>query len=136
MEYVSKSPSETEKLAKKLLAENQGTSLFGLVGDLGSGKTAFIKGIAKALGIKRNITSPTFVIEKIYPSQSRQLIHIDAYRLSSNQDLAAIGYDELVADKNNLIFIEWPERVFSQFPADMKIIKFEYADEKTRKISF
>ena len=136
MEYITQNPRETKKLAAKFLAENSDARLFGLVGELGSGKTVFVKGIAKALEIKKNITSPTFVIEKIYPGQSRQLVHIDAYRLSSGQDLAAIGYDELAADKNNLIFIEWPERVFSQFPADMKTINFEYIDEDKRKISF
>ena len=137
MEYISKSLSETEKLAKKLLTENPEVKLVGLIGDLGSGKTAFIRGIAKVLGVKRNITSPTFVIEKIYPiDRGKNLTHIDAYRLSSYSDLAAIGYEELETDSSNLIFIEWPERVFSQFPDDMKIINFEYIDEKSRKISW
>jgi len=136
MDYISNSLSETEKLAKKFLTENSDVKLVGLVGDLGSGKTAFVKGIAKALKIKRNITSPTFVIEKIYPYGDQKLVHIDAYRLSSSHDFEAIGFSELLADKLNIIFIEWPERVFSQFPENMKIIKFKYVDEKKRKISF
>ena len=137
MEYISKSLSETEKLAKKLLTENPEVKLVGLIGDLGSGKTVFVKGVAKALKIKRNITSPTFVIEKIYPTdQGKNLVHIDAYRLSLRQDLESIGYDELTTDSINLIFIEWPERVFSRLPENMKIINFKYVDEKSRKISW
>lgn len=136
MDYITNSLSQTEKLASKFLEKNPGVNLVGLVGDLGSGKTAFAKGIAKALGIKRNITSPTFIIEKIYPAGDQKLAHIDAYRLSSNQDLQAIGFGELTSNQNNIIFIEWPERVFSQFPANMKIINFRYIDENKRKISF
>lgn len=141
MDHISNSLSETENLAKKFLTDflpagRQAPSarLVGLVGDLGSGKTAFVKGVAKALGVKENITSPTFVIEKIYPFGDRQLVHIDAYRLSSREDLETIGFEELVQDRKNLIFIEWPERVFSIFPAEMKIINFSYVDEKKRKI--
>lgn len=136
MDYISNSLSETEKLAKNFLTKNPNVRLVGLIGDLGSGKTAFVKGVAKALKINRNITSPTFVIEKIYPHGDQKLVHIDAYRLSSSRDFEAIGVSELLADKLNIIFIEWPERVFSQFPDEMKIIKFKYVDEKKRKISF
>lgn len=136
MDYISNSLQETEKLAKKFLIENPDLNLIGLVGDLGSGKTAFVKGIAKALKIRRNITSPTFVIEKIYQGENCQLAHIDAYRLSSANDLETIGFAELTANPENIIAIEWPERVFSKFPAEMKIIDFNYIDENKRKISW
>ena len=69
MDYFSNSPSQTENLAKKFLVKNPDVNFIGLCGDLGSGKTVFVKGIAKVLGINRNITSPTFVIEKIYKTQ-------------------------------------------------------------------
>ena len=131
-------------MAGKLLAENPKIKLFGLVGDLGSGKTAFVKGAAKFFAVQKNITSPTFVIMKIYPltqakslkSDEKKLVHIDAYRLSSRRDLESIGFFELNANKKNIIFIEWPEKVFAEFPAEMKIIKFEYKSENERKISF
>jgi len=136
MDFISKSPKQTEALAKKFLNKNPEFRVIGLIGDLGSGKTAFVKGIAKALEIKRNITSPTFVIEKIYPYNNQKLVHIDAYRLSSNQDLEAIGFDELTNDPKNIIFIEWPERVFNEIPKNIKVISFKYIDENSRKISF
>lgn len=136
MDYISNSLLETENLAKKFFNDFPDTLLVGLVGDLGSGKTAFVKGIAKALDIKRNITSPTFVIEKIYQGKNHRLIHIDAYRLSSSADLEAIGIDDLLSDSGNIIFIEWPERVLKPLPGNMKIINFRYINENKRKISF
>jgi len=136
MDYISNSPSKTETLAKEFLAKNPGVNLIGLSGDLGSGKTVFVKGIAKVLGINRNITSPTFVIEKIYKSKTYQLVHIDAYRLSGANDLQATGFDEFVSDPKNIVVIEWPERIFSVLPEKMRIIKFDYVSENKRKISF
>jgi len=136
MDYLSKSENDTFKIANKLLKKFPSFHIFGLFGDLGSGKTTFVKGIAKALGIKRIITSPTFVMMKNYPASQYNLVHIDAYRLENREDLSDIGFDDLAADEKNLIFIEWPERVFNQFLSEMKIIKFEYVDEKRRKISF
>lgn len=143
MDYISNSTKETENLAKKFLTENlpagrqvPEAKLIGLSGDLGSGKTAFTKGLAKFLGIEQNITSPTFVIEKVYRGDDCQLVHIDAYRLTSEADLEAIGFTELIADQNNIIVIEWPEKVFSRFPENLNIINFSYVDENSRKISW
>jgi len=136
MDHLSNSLKETEDLARKFLTENADIKLIGLSGDLGSGKTAFVKGFAKYLGVERNITSPTFVIQKIYQGDSCKLVHIDAYRLSSRQDLEAIGFEELISDEKNVVAIEWPEQVFSHLPANMKIINFSYVDEDKRKISW
>ncbi|MEI6144251.1 MAG: tRNA (adenosine(37)-N6)-threonylcarbamoyltransferase complex ATPase subunit type 1 TsaE [Candidatus Berkelbacteria bacterium] len=136
MDHISNSLSETENLAKKFLKENPEVKLVGLVGDLGSGKTAFVKGLASFLGVERNITSPTFVIQKIYKGDDQQLIHIDAYRLSSKHDLEAVGFEEFLSDSKNIIAIEWPEQVFSQFPVNMRIINFSYVDENSRKINW
>ncbi|PIU24243.1 tRNA (adenosine(37)-N6)-threonylcarbamoyltransferase complex ATPase subunit type 1 TsaE [Candidatus Berkelbacteria bacterium CG08_land_8_20_14_0_20_39_8] len=136
MDYISSSTKETEKLAQKFLNLKPNARLIGLSGDLGSGKTVFVKGVAKELGINKNITSPTFVVEKIYQHKSGKLIHIDAYRLSSFSDLEVLGFNELLSDKKNIIMIEWPELVFSQYPETMEIIKFSYVNEKQRKISW
>ncbi len=82
-----------------------------LHGDLGSGKTTFTKNLCQALGLDIDITSPTFTILKKYPFQVagfENLIHIDAYRLTSYEDLLKIKFDEYLHDPKNLIFIEWP----------------------------
>src|SRR5579864_9316893 len=88
-------------------------TIVALSGDLGAGKTTFVKGIAEALGIEDEITSPTFVIEKVYALNDkpwkpwRKLIHIDAYRLAGRHELAPLGWDELIQAPENLVCIEW-----------------------------
>ncbi len=129
-------------LAEESLKDN--AIVVGLSGGLGSGKTAFTKCIADVLGIKDVITSPTFVLEKIYiiPRGSimgdnfTKLIHIDAYRLDGEGDMVALDWEALTADKHNLILIEWPEQVEEVMPKDMIKISFEYVDEGVRRISF
>lgn len=114
-------------------------ALIGLSGDLGSGKTAFVKGVAKALGVKEEVTSPTFVIEKFFaidhPPFTR-LIHIDAYRIEHSSELASLRWKETVADPKNLIFIEWPEKIADILPKGMQMLTFKFIDETTREISY
>jgi tRNA threonylcarbamoyladenosine biosynthesis protein TsaE len=127
MEYTSKSAKETQKIAQQLVATLKGGEVIGLIGDLGAGKTTFTQGLAKALGIKQNITSPTFVLMKVYsvkhPSIT-QLCHIDAYRLTSKEDLIAIGALDYIDDKKTITVIEWADKVDKILP------------NKTRKIFF
>ena len=120
-----------------------GASVFGLKGDLGAGKTTFTKSVAKALGVEGAVTSPTFVIEKIYklpklPQSEKftRLIHIDAYRLEGGKDLLELGWKEIVDNPQNLILIEWPEIVADILPEDVKIIEFKFIDENTREIEY
>jgi tRNA threonylcarbamoyladenosine biosynthesis protein TsaE len=85
-----------------------------LAGDLGAGKTTFTQGVARSLGVEETVSSPTFVIEKIYDLQGQvfqRLIHIDAFRLKGEFELEALGWREINADSGNLILLEWPERV-------------------------
>lgn len=123
------------------LSEN--ATVVGLSGDLGSGKTAFTKCIAAALGIGETITSPTFILEKIYiiPRGSilgdrfTKLIHIDAYRLHSADEMSALDWEALLLDEHNLIFLEWPEQVYEALPKNMIKLSFEYASEGIRNVS-
>lgn len=147
MEILSESPEMTEKIAadfvekiSKILApagQGSGAVVVGLYGDLGSGKTAFVKGVAKAFGISSVVTSPTFVIEKIYKLENSRfghLVHIDAYRLEKSGDLAGLGWKEISGDPKNLIFIEWPERVQDILPPNILKLKFAFVDETKRRI--
>ncbi len=147
MEYMTKNLEETYELAASFAGgllpcsckKRQRAAVVGLFGELGSGKTSFTQGVARAFGIKCHITSPTFVLEKIYKlSKSfsyKHLIHIDAYRLESSKEMSALGWDEVLQSSTNIIFIEWPERVEEVLPKDIIKIYFETGEkENERKI--
>lgn len=126
---------------ENLPASSPQALVIGLVGDLGSGKTTFTQVVAKILGVKELVVSPTFVIQKRYLINSekcyfKNLIHIDAYRLESGKELLSLNWEEIKNNSENLIFIEWPEKVNEVLPKDIKIIKFEFVDENTREISY
>jgi tRNA threonylcarbamoyladenosine biosynthesis protein TsaE len=116
--------------------------ILALFGELGSGKTTLTQEIAKQLGVKDNINSPTYVIMKIYDVNNnslyydffKKIIHIDAYRLESSLELLKIGWEEIQKDENNLIIIEWPEKVEDIIPEDIIKIKLSHIDEGTRNI--
>ncbi|OHA85516.1 MAG: tRNA (adenosine(37)-N6)-threonylcarbamoyltransferase complex ATPase subunit type 1 TsaE [Candidatus Yonathbacteria bacterium RIFOXYC1_FULL_52_10] len=114
-------------------------TVLALRGNLGAGKTALTKALGKQLGVKRAITSPTFVIEKIYKlpkgSPFEHLIHIDAYRLEGKRELEAIGWDEALAHHNNLIVIEWPEQVPGSLPRHAFTVDLAFVNDTTRTIT-
>ena len=97
----------------------------GLSGHLGAGKTAFVKKLAQILGVAEEVTSPTFVIMKMYETKNAnfpQLVHMDAYRLERREELEVLAFEALVADKRNLIMIEWPENIgWQDFPPGLNI---------------
>ncbi|OHA18998.1 MAG: hypothetical protein A3C08_03760 [Candidatus Taylorbacteria bacterium RIFCSPHIGHO2_02_FULL_47_18] len=153
-EILSHSIADTAKFAQEFLAGlfpcADSSTVVGLYGDLGSGKTAFVQQIAKALGARGSVQSPTFVIMKKYALKNPpslppllkggyrgdlQLVHIDAYRLDSATDLKKLGWDALSSDHSNLIFIEWADRVADILPLDHIKLRFEFVDDTTRKIS-
>ncbi len=118
---ISHSLEETAKITEGWLkkvstkyTKRDKALVVGLSGHLGAGKTAFVKAVAKVLGIEESVTSPTFVIMKVYDGRSiewKKLLHIDLYRLEKKEEMTALKLEEVIADKNNLIMIEWPENV-------------------------
>ena len=142
MRYLSKSPEETNKIAKDFLdtlgLQDQAT-VVALQGELGSGKTAFAQEVGKILGVAENMHSPTFVIEKIYSIDwkgFKNLIHIDTYRLEKDSELLHLGWEEITKEPENLILIEWPENVAGIIPESAKRISFKFIDETTREINY
>ncbi len=111
---------EAGAFASALSPNAQTATLITLSGELGAGKTAFVQAVARSLSVEETVSSPTFVLEKIYRlpdgKHFKHLIHIDAYRLDSGADLAALGFDELMRDAENLILLEWPEKVSDRLP--------------------
>ena len=140
LDLIEKSRTQkTNKTGNDAAGRIQGACVVGLYGDLGSGKTAFTQLAAKLLGIQEGVTSPTYVIEKVYPINSLQtafkhLIHIDAYRLEKSAELAHLGWSTIISDPSNLILIEWPERVLDIIPTDHIRLKFTFIDDTTREI--
>ncbi|MFA6250976.1 MAG: tRNA (adenosine(37)-N6)-threonylcarbamoyltransferase complex ATPase subunit type 1 TsaE [Candidatus Shapirobacteria bacterium] len=133
MKYVSGSEKDTFNFAKKFAKTLKGGEAIGLIGDLGAGKTVFAKGLAAGLGIKQKITSPTFVLMRVYPVKKvriKNFIHIDAYRLKSAADLEAIGAKEYFSDPVSVILIEWADRVKKMLPKKIKYININSINER------
>lgn len=134
------SPQQTQNLAKKIARKLKGGEVIALKGDLGGGKTTFTQGLAKVLGIKKQLTSPTFVIMKIYdlPKGSKfpfkRICHVDAYRLQSEQDLINIGVKEYLGNPEVVTVIEWADKVKKVLPKKTIKIYFEIVGETERKI--
>jgi tRNA threonylcarbamoyladenosine biosynthesis protein TsaE len=145
MQKISKSLKETEKIAKdfsqKILKKNRDMAcVVCLSGDLGTGKTTFTQSFAKNLGIKRKVNSPTFVIMKRYPLfensfSFKNFVHIDAYRLKDEKELLVLGWEEIISNKENLIFIEWPEKIIKAIPKKHHKIKISHTKEGYRKFT-
>lgn len=138
--YISHSEKKTRTLAKEIAAGLTTGTVLGLSGELGSGKTQFTKGLAEYFDIKNTITSPTFVLLKPYNIKNKkhikQLIHVDCYRLDNPGELLAIGLQEFMADKNNLIVIEWAEKIKDILPKNTQWIKFKTGKkENEREVS-
>ena len=143
MEIIAKSANETKKiaalLAKKIKEKLQPKQalIVALEGGLGSGKTTFIQGLAQELGIKENVLSPTFVIQKDFLlslKNFRNFYHIDAYRLKNPQELLELGFDDLIKNPGNLIVIEWADKVKKILPKHIMKIKFFNLGKNQRKI--
>lgn len=143
LSLISSSVEETQKLAKKILPSLKNKNLICLYGSLGSGKTTFVQGLAQALGIKRKVISPTFVLLRSYTIKNshssattfQSLIHIDCYRVSSEKDIRSIDLIELLSDPKNLIIIEWAEKIKKILPKERIDIKFKHINENKRKIT-
>jgi tRNA threonylcarbamoyladenosine biosynthesis protein TsaE len=137
------SHAELRNVAEMLLLKLQKKSsaiVCALSGDLGAGKTAFVKEIGRLLGVQEEITSPTFVIMKSYPvsqhSFVRTLTHIDAYRIEDADEMRVLGFQSLCADSTRLICIEWPERIPHILPHDAFHIHIQLNLDGTRTITW
>lgn len=112
--------------------------VIALSGNLGAGKTTFVQGFARALGIKVPVQSPTFVLMKIYPLKKKKypirLVHIDAYRIKMPQEFNHLGFRELMHDKDVVILIEWADKIKKLLPNDTMWIKFRHEKHINKRI--
>lgn len=129
---MSRSVDDTLELAQNIESEKFPGMVLCLNGDLGSGKTVFVKGFASALGISDNITSPTFTIVKEYLNGELSLYHMDVYRIDENGDFGVEDY----FNKDGVCIIEWSELIEDRLPEERLDINFKMIDENTRLLVF
>jgi len=165
MIYHTENEKETRKIAGDLALNitNSAQKKYGkkaviiiLEGELGAGKTTFVKGFAKALGIKEKIKSPTFTLMKEYKipslekpqntnhktqinpkfkiSNSKHLIHIDCYRVRDHRDLTTLDLKTIFNEPYNIVLIEWPERISKILPKNIIRVHIDHIDKNKRKI--
>lgn len=133
MQFITNSPRETEELAQKLAASLRPGTVIAYKGDLGAGKTAFTRGLARGLGISDPVTSPTYTIVNEYLSGKMPLFHFDMYRLSSSDDLFDIGWEDYL-ERGGVCAVEWSENVADAMENAI-FITIEKTGEESRRIT-
>jgi tRNA threonylcarbamoyladenosine biosynthesis protein TsaE len=127
-----------KNVGKQVGALLKGGDIVLLYGELGSGKSTLVKGIAEVLGVKETTNSPTFTIMNVYDTKKdniKKLVHVDTYRLKDQSDLDDIGIDEYMYDKDSICIFEWPDKLkFIQKDSKPVKITIEYLDTERRKI--
>ena len=135
MEYISHSLAETESIAQSLAEHLKDGDTLALYGDMGAGKTAFVRGLIKHLipECLRLVHSPTFALVNEYKGESRAVYHFDFYRLKDDDDLYSIAFFDYF-DRGGIIVTEWSENVPGVFPPGTAEIHFSRIDDETREI--
>lgn len=166
MKKISKSVGDTHKIAEEIVKRVAGSrdhfkkaAVVALFGELGSGKTSFVQGAAKALGISERVLSPTFIILRVSKiprpvpaplqlADFTHFIHIDCYRLNNSEpvrdathgtaggELKKLGWDDIVSTPQNIIFVEWAEKIEDILPKDTIKIHFTFVNENKREIEW
>ena len=148
--FIAYSSAQTkkigEKMAKKILRGGWQKTAFviGLLGDLGGGKTCFLQGFAKGLGIEQRITSPTFVIMRKYKTNQsdksdradRIFYHFDCYRIQKPKEILDLGFEKIISNPKNIVAVEWAERIKKVLPKNTLFLKFDFVGKNKRKITF
>lgn len=131
----SHSVQDTEAIAAEIAGKLTGGECIALEGDLGAGKTQFVRGLVRALdGDARSVSSPTYVLLHVYDTGRLKVFHLDAYRVQGGEDFDAIGFGELL-EQNGVVIIEWASRVASQLPANTIRIHVESTGETRRNFT-
>jgi len=143
MEFITKSAGETKKLGKEIAdqlispkPEDSGR-IIALSGDLGSGKTTLVQGLSQGLGLKSRILSPTFILMRRYELAKGHFFHVDLYRLNNQvaEEVVNIGLTDIWQESNNVVIIEWAEKIKDIIPKNTKWIFFENLGGDKRKIT-
>ena len=153
--FITNSSKATQELGRDFAKVLKKGDIVCLYGDLGSGKTTFVQGLAEGLGIKQRIISPTFIIIRSYSLKSqkskvksqkynskvkslgiRTFFHIDLYRIDDEKSITNLGIEEIINDPQNIVAIEWAEKLKSFLPTKRIDVNFFYEKEGVRKVAF
>jgi len=148
---ITRSKAQTQKiairLAKSIIANRSdrsvGAAVIALIGDLGSGKTAFTQGFIRSLGIKTHVPSPTFVIFRRYPIRKKaggfkNVFHFDLYRIQKPKEIIDLDFKNIINDQENIVLIEWPKAIMKYLPKNTICVEFDhgkFANERIIKIA-
>lgn len=156
--FVTHEAKETQEIGKKFAEKLRGGDIVALYGELGSGKTTFVQGLAKGLGVRRRIISPTFIIVRQYkaelPSSSSEVppsgtesrsnsrqartvhfYHVDLYRIEREEDTQGLGLEEILKDQDSIVAIEWAEKMGDLLPKRRWNVRFEHISEEERRLA-
>jgi tRNA threonylcarbamoyladenosine biosynthesis protein TsaE len=133
--FITNSKEETKALAENFSKKLKSGDFLAFYGNLGSGKTTFIQGLAKGLGVKKRIISPTFIIRRHYKLAKINFYHIDLYRTEGRRGLLGLGIDEIIGDKNNIVALEWAEKMGDMLPKRRIDVHLEYLEDSKRRIT-
>lgn len=131
---ITKSCEETERFAEEWGKNLVGGDVVLLRGDLGAGKTHFVKGLARALGVDDVITSPTFALHNIYYGRTLTLNHFDFYRVESSEEVELLGLNEYFGEKSGICAIEWSENVADLLPRNCIVVTLKKLSDCEREI--
>lgn len=130
---ITHSPAETEEIGRELAASLQGGKVIALFGDLGMGKTAFVRGMAAGRGLTAEVSSPTFALVHEYGGQP-PLVHFDMYRITGWEDLYTTGFFDYL-DQGAILAVEWSEHIENALPDDAIRVTFEALGDTDRRIT-
>jgi tRNA threonylcarbamoyladenosine biosynthesis protein TsaE len=150
-QFITKSFEETEQLGEEFAGQLQPGSVVALIGELGGGKTTFVRGLVRGLGFENRVVSPTFTVMRMYKrkvksekskvksvvqnSKIERVYHIDLYRMTSREDLKTLDFVDMVQDSQAVMLIEWPELAEGLLPEERMEVRFEHMGEEKRKIT-
>lgn len=135
--FSTGSPGQTKRVGARLAKEilkpdvRKKAAVLGLVGDLGGGKTTFLQGLAKGLGLKEKILSPTFIIMR----RIKNFYHIDCYRIKKPKEVLDLDFKKIISNPQNIVAIEWADRIKKIMPPKTIWIHFKFINLKTRRIA-
>lgn len=135
LSIITASPEETREVGEDLGRCLSSSLVLSLIGGLGSGKTTLIQGIARGLGVSSPVKSPSFVLIREYAGQV-PLFHFDLYRITRDEEILNLGYEEYCYQKRGVVVIEWADRIERHLPSEHLRINMDILDTSRRKITF